>query len=128
MCVHQGTATLAPASLTSVAAPILPETKLVPAPNSDRAARSAGTAAPLQHIAVLATVILALVARQVMLSAPTDSAGQVRRAITPVPALNLEIAAAQAVIVGALRTIAQRPIVKPPILILVRLHRNSMTG
>lgn len=77
---------------------------------------------------MLATVVLVLAAQRVMLSVPKDSAVQFRRAIIPVPARNLEAAAAQVVIVGRLRTIVQRRIVKPPILALVRLRRNNYDG
>lgn len=42
------------------------------------------------------------------------------------PALNLDIAAAQVVIVGPLRTIVRRQIAKVPILILVHVHKNRL--
>lgn len=106
------------------AAPTLPETKHVQAPSSDHAAQLAVTAAQLQHIAALGTAILVLAARQAVLSAPTDSAVQLRRAIIPVPALSLEVAVAQVVIAGALQTTAQRRVVKPHILVLVRHRRD----
>ncbi|KAK6449891.1 hypothetical protein FP744_10006141 [Trichoderma asperellum] len=133
--VDQVTATLANVILIMVAlrqmgaaAPTLPEIKHVQAPSSEHAAQSAVTAAQLQHIAVLGTVIPVRVARQAAPSAPTGSAVQLRRAIIPVPALSLEAAAAQVAIVGALRTIVQRRIVKRPILVLVRLRRDRQNG
>lgn len=133
--MDQETATLASVILILVAlrqmgavAPSLPETRHVQAPSSDHAAQSAATAAQVQHTAVLATVILVLAARQVTLSVPWDSAAQFRRATIPVPALSLEAAVAQAVIVESLRTIVQRRTVKPPILTLVRLRRSIYYG
>lgn len=133
--MDQVTATLANVILIMVAlrqmgaaAPTLPEIKHVQAPSSEHAAQSAVTAAQLQHIAVLGTVIPVRVARQAAPSAPTGSAVQLRRAIIPVPALSLEAAAAQVAIVGALRTIVQRRIVKRPILVLVRLRRDRQNG
>lgn len=110
--------------LMEVAAPTLLATKHVPARSSDRAARSTAIAARPQHIAVSATVILVLAARQVMRSASTVCAGHLRRAITPVSVLNSAVAAAQAATAEALRTIAPRQIVNPSILVLVRLHRE----
>lgn len=77
---------------------------------------------------MLATVILVLAARLAVRSAPTDSAARLRPAIIHVPALSLEAAAAQVVIVERLRTIAQRRAVKPPTLTLVRLRRHSHDG
>lgn len=113
---------------TGAAVPSLLETRHVQAPSSEHAAQLAVTAAQLQHIAALGTVILVLAAQQVVPSAPTGFAVQLRRAITPVPALSLEVAAARVVIVEALQTIVQRRIVKPPILVLVPPRRDKHNG